>query len=104
MIGLVLVIPFIIGAPTLLIGARRSRDPILRGSLKWIGLCFLCVLAGSIVSGVVQSFGVSLYDLFYSIDALPVDVMIILAAYCLYMSTRFLVPLNRLSVELGGAN
>jgi len=97
--GLVIIIPFITGAPTLLTGARRSRDPILRGSLKWIGLCLLSVLGGSIVSAVVKSFGVSLYDQFYSIYAFPVDLVIILAAYCLYRSTRSLAPINRLSLE-----
>ena len=29
--------PFVIGGPAILIGARRSADPILRGNLKWLG-------------------------------------------------------------------
>jgi hypothetical protein len=91
--------PFVIGAPAMLIAARRSGDSVLRGSLKWFGVFLLMLLLNIIITTVVQQgvLGVSTYDLYYSYQALPGAALIILAAYSLYKSARSLAPTNRLS-------
>jgi hypothetical protein len=93
--------PFVIGAPAMLIGARRSGDLILRGSLKWFGILLLMLLLSIVISTVIEQgiFGVSNYDLYYSYPALPGAVFIILAAYSLYKSARSLAPTNKLALS-----
>jgi hypothetical protein len=56
-------IPFFVGAPALLIGARRSRDLLLRGSLKLFGVFLLLFFVNTVLS-IVGSvvFGVSAYS------------------------------------------
>jgi hypothetical protein len=92
-------IPFIGGAPALLIGARRSMDPLLRGNLKWLGVAFLIlVVVGSAVGAVVSSLlpGISQFDQYYSYPAIPGGIFTLISAYAFYRSTRSLAPINRL--------
>jgi len=97
---LFLLVPAVAGAPALLIGALRSRDPALRSHLKWLGLTlvlfFISVAIGAIAgvssaSGVISSSSPS-----YSLVAIVSDVFYVLAFYTLYRSARALAPINRL--------
>jgi hypothetical protein len=78
-------------------GARRSGDPLLRASLKWIGvvlvLSVLVFVAYAIVSAIP---GISTYEIFYSYPALLVGAVYIMIAYALYKSARSLAPVTRL--------
>jgi hypothetical protein len=92
-------LPFIAGAPALLIGARRSMDPVLRGSLKWLGVAFLLlVVVGSAVGALVTSLlpGLSQFDQYYSYPAIPGGIFTLISAYAFYRSSRSLAPINRL--------
>lgn len=89
--------PFIAGSPALLIGARRSRDLVLRGSLKWLGLALLLLIAVLVEDSIVLSIpGISVFESNYSYPALPGAAMLILISYALYRSARSLAPINRL--------
>ena len=89
--------PFVLGGPALLIGARRSRDPVLRGSLKWLGVVLLIAFVGMLVDDVVGSIpNISLSDFYYSYPALPGAVFSIVGTYAIYRSARSLAPVNRL--------
>jgi hypothetical protein len=90
--------PFIGGGPALLIGARRSKDPVLRGSLKWLGVAFLLlVVVGSLVSSVVSSIpGITQFDQYYSYAAIPSGIIALISAYAFYRSARSLAPTSRL--------
>jgi len=91
-------LPFIFGAPAVLIGAGRSRDPVLRGSLKWFGAVLLLFLFTVLVSFVeLAVIGISTYDSYYSYPALAFAIPAILGAYFLYRSVMSLVPMKRLS-------
>jgi hypothetical protein len=91
-----LVVVALIGAPPMLIGARRSMDPNLRGSLKWFGLSLLFFL-GIILVGVVETrLGLSTYYTTSSYGEIPYAAVLILVAYALYRSIRSLEPINRL--------
>jgi len=93
-------IPFVLGAPAVLIGARRSRDPVLRGSLKWFGAVLLLFLVTVLLSFVeLAVIGISMYDSYYSYPALAFAVPAILGAYFLYRSVMSLVPMKRLSAQ-----
>ena len=86
----------LIGAPPMLIGARRSMDPNLRGSLKWFGLSLLFFL-GIILVGVVETeLNLSTYYTTSSYGEIPYAAVLILVAYALYRSARSLEPINRL--------
>jgi hypothetical protein len=87
---------FIIGGPALLIGARRSRDRTLRGSLKWLGAALVLTVASFVEGTAVISLGVSQFDQFYSYQALPGAIITILIAYALYRSAHSLAPISRL--------
>jgi hypothetical protein len=90
-------LPFIVGAPAILIGARRSKDPVLRGSLKWFGALLLVFLLNALLSFVeLVILNISSYDATYSYPALAFAPGMILGAYCLYRSARSLAPVNRL--------
>ena len=86
------------GAPALLIGARRSRDPLLRESLKWFGVSLLFLQLGILLVGVVEIviLGLSNYYMNFSYGAVPWSVVIVFFGYALYRSARSLAPLNRL--------
>jgi hypothetical protein len=81
----------------IVIGARRSGDPLLRASLKWLGavlvLSVLVFAAYAIASAIPGS---SDYDAFYSYPALLVGAVYIMTAYALYKSARSLAPVTRL--------
>jgi len=86
----------LIGAPPMLIGARRSMDPNLRGSLKWFALSLLFFL-GIILVGVVETkLNLSTYYTTSSYGQIPYAAVLILVAYALYRSIRSLEPINRL--------
>ncbi len=78
-------VPLVVEAPAVLVGSRRSRDPVLRGSLRWFGIFLL-----------VGILGAGTYDVYFSYPALPGAVFFILAAYALYKSARSLAPTSRL--------
>ena len=42
-------LPFIVGGPVVLIAAGRSKDYVLRGSLKWFGVLLLAFLFNALV-------------------------------------------------------
>jgi hypothetical protein len=98
--AILITIPYIGGVPALLTGARRSKDTVLRGSLKWLGVFFLFFLAYlvefSFLSGIL---GISLFNLYYSYLAIPGGIIGIIGAYAIYKSARSLVPLNKLSPD-----
>jgi len=90
-------LPFILGAPAVIIGARRSRDRVLRGSLKWFGAVLALFLANASISFVeLVVLGISSYDSSFSYPALAFAPMTIIASYCLYRSARSLAPINPL--------
>lgn len=95
-------IPYIGGTPALLIGARRSRDPVLRRSLKWLGVFFLFFLGYLLEFGIIQLIipGISQFELYYSYTAIPGGIIGILGAYAIYKSARSLAPINRMSLEV----
>ena len=92
-----ILLPFIIGAPAVLVGARRSMDPVLQGSLRWFGAFLLFFLVTALVSFVeLVVLGISAYDSTYSYPALAFAPPSILAGYALYRSARSLSPMSRL--------
>jgi hypothetical protein len=89
--------PFVVGGSALLIGAKRSGDSVLRGSLKWLGLVLVLVFVNMLVSLVVINIpGVSQFDSTYSYPALPGAAVGIVSAFALYRSAYSLAPINRL--------
>lgn len=92
------VMPFAAGGPALLIAARRSRDPLLRGSLRWLGLVLLMVVVGILESFVISGpqFNISQFNQYYSYPAIPGGIISIVIAYGFYRSARSLAPVNRL--------
>jgi len=82
----------------LVIGARRSRDPLFRRSLKWLGLVLIVVLL-TFVNDTVISFllpNLSTFDFYYSYYALPSGLLSIVYTYFLYRSARSLAPISSL--------
>jgi hypothetical protein len=78
-------------------GARRSRDPLLRASLKWLGVVLVLAVFVFIAYAIVSAIpGVSEFDVFYSYPALLVGAVYIMMAYALYTSARSLAPVTRL--------
>jgi hypothetical protein len=94
--------PFATGGPALLIGARRSRDVVLRQSMKWMGVALLTLIVSLVQSSILSIIpGISPYDAVYSYPALPGAAITIVGVYALYRSARSLAPINRLqAVEL----
>lgn len=88
------------GAPPMLIGARRSMDSYLRGSLKWLGLSLLFFLGVLLVGVVETGLNLSTYYTSYSYGEIPYVAVFILVGYALYKSARSLAPLNRMSPEV----
>jgi hypothetical protein len=89
--------PFIVGGSALLIGAKRSGDSVLRGSLKWLGVVLVLVFVNMLVSLVVSNIpDVSQFDSAYSYPALPGAAIGIVSAYAFYRSAHSLAPINRL--------
>jgi hypothetical protein len=94
--GLLLLV--VIGVPPMLIGARRSMDPILRGSLKWFGLSLLTLLGLLLVTlAEVAANLPSAEPLNYS--QIPYNLVALLFGYALYRSARSLAPINRLQAD-----
>ena len=90
-------LPFIAGGPVVLIAARRSKDPILRGSLKWFGLVLLAFLFNASISFTeLVILNISQYDAGFSYPALAFVPGAVLGAYAVYRSARSLAPINRL--------
>ena len=64
-------LPFIAGGPVLLVAAGRSKDHVLRGSLKWFGVVLLAFLFNALLSFTEMFiFNISQYDASYSYPAL----------------------------------
>jgi hypothetical protein len=86
----------VIGAPPMLIGARRSTSPNLRGTLKWFGLGLLATLGLPLVTiaevlvGVPSTVGPLAYA------QIPYNAVAMLFGYAMYRSVRSLAPINRL--------
>jgi hypothetical protein len=91
-------LPFIAGGPVVIIAAGRSKDHVLRGSLKWFGVVLLAFLFNALISFIEMFlFNISQYDASFSYPALAFVPGAILGAYALYRSARSLAPMNRLS-------
>jgi len=87
----------------LVIGARRSRDPFLQRSLKWLGLCLLVLVLVFVADTLVSSLpGVTIFDFYYSYYALPSGILTIIAAYFLYRSARSLAPMSSFTQSESG--
>jgi nitrogen fixation-related uncharacterized protein len=87
----------IIGAFALWTGVRRSRDPVLRESVKWLGVALLFLLALApifVIENVILGF--SVYYATYSYGVIPWNTVLCLVGYAFYRSARSLAPLNRL--------
>jgi hypothetical protein len=98
--NLFIAIPFVIGGPALLIGAKRSRDPILRGNLKWLGLALVFAVLFAVVDAVgFSTFGLSNFQFFYTYDALPGGVLWILIGLAFYKSARSLSPVSHFPLD-----
>jgi len=94
-LGLLLLV--VIGAPPMLIGARRSMDPNLRGSLKWFALALLSIVGLPLVTFGELEVGLpptSVGPLVYG--QIPYNLVALLFGYLLYRSARSLAPINRL--------
>jgi hypothetical protein len=90
-------LPFIAGGPVVLVAAKRSKDYVLRGSLKWFGVALLAFLFNALVSFTEMFLlNISQYDSSFSYPALASVPGAILGAYALYRSARSLAPMNRL--------
>jgi hypothetical protein len=96
--GLLLLV--IIGAPPMLIGARRSMNPNLRGSLKWFGLGLLVVLGLPLVTVAEVLLGVPSTAGPLTYAQVPYNLVVMLFGYAFYRSVRSLAPINRLSLEV----
>lgn len=83
---------FLIGAPPMLVGARRSKDPNLRGSLKWFGMSLLFFIGVLLVAIIESALGISNSDM----SSIPYAAVLVLVGYSLYRSARSLAPINRL--------
>ena len=90
----------------LAIGARHSRDPFFKRSLKWIALILVMLVAIFADDTIISSLpGVSQYEFYYSYYALPAGVLAAVAGYFLYRSARSLAPISSLAQsELGLAS
>jgi len=97
--NLFIAIPFVIGGPAILIGARRSADPILRGNLKWLGLAVVFSIGLEVVSAVESSLGLSNFQIYYSYAAIPSGLLYILMGYAFYKSARSLAPVTHFPLE-----
>ena len=90
-------LPFIFGAPVVLIGALRSKDYVLRDSLKWFGVLIVFFLFNALISFIeIVILNISQYDSTYSLPALAFVPGSILRAYAIYRSCRSLAPVSRL--------
>jgi len=93
----------VIGAPPMLIGARRSTSPNLRGTLKWFGLGLLATLGLPLVTiaevlvGVPSTVGPLAYA------QIPYNAVAMLFGYAMYRSVRSLAPINRLQANESAA-
>jgi hypothetical protein len=95
-------VAFGISAAALVIGTRRSADPVLKTSLKWLGLVLILFVLSFLVTtieGFILPPTVTQFEFFYSYYVLPSGLVGIASAYCLYRSARSLAPLNRILVE-----
>jgi len=84
----------VIGAPVMLIAARRSKDLNLRKSLKWFALALLFFLGILLVAVLESKLNLSTS----SYGEIPYAAVLILVAYALYRSARSLAPINRLAL------
>ena len=86
----------VIGAPPMLVGARRSMDPNLRGCLKWFGLALVSLIGVLLVSFAELALNMlSAEPLNYS--QIPYNAVVLLFGYFLYRSARSLAPINRIT-------
>jgi hypothetical protein len=92
-------IPFIVGGAGIFVGARRIKDPLLKGNLKWAGFVLLLVVLDTVASIVESLAGLTNYQIYYSLWGLPAFVLTMLAAYCFYKSARSLAPISHFTVE-----
>jgi hypothetical protein len=90
-------VPIIIGTRAIFIGVGRSKDAVLRDSLKWFGVFLLCELAQILVFTAALAGGaldLSHSDLFvyltYSFPSVPSALLVDFGFYALYRSCRSL--------------
>jgi hypothetical protein len=80
-------VPILFGAIYLPAVAFRSRDPTLKRHLRWFGIFVVAFLAASL----------SLGTGFLAQTPAP-TLLYCFSAYCLYLSAKYLVPLNKMSL------
>jgi cell division protein FtsW (lipid II flippase) len=90
-----------LGVAALPLSALRSRDLTLRRHYRWFGMSLVFLLLFVIVVGPAPApdfFGGTGFSSFVIADFEAAFVSMFLAAYCLYRSSRSLVPLNRMTL------
>ena len=97
------IVPIAIGTRALFVGVSRSKDTMLRGSLGWFGVFLLCEMAQILVFTTALAGGaldLSHSDLIvylaYSPPSFPSALLVDLAFYALYRSSKSLAPVRRL--------
>jgi hypothetical protein len=89
---------FGVSGAALVIGGRRSRDPIFRRSLRWMGLVLIMVVAVFVDETLISSLPwVTEFEFYYSAYGLPAGVLSAIAGYFLYRSARSLAPISSLT-------
>ncbi len=96
------IVPIAIGTLALFMGVRRSKDTILRGSLSWFAFFLLCELAqillftAALAGGALDlSHSDLIVYLAYSPPSFLSALLVDLAFYALYRSSRSLVLVRR---------
>ena len=81
----------------LVVGARRSKDMMLRENLKWLGLVLVVIVLIFVVDTSFSFLipGETEFQFYYSYYALPAGLLTILATAFMYKAARSLVPLSR---------
>jgi hypothetical protein len=95
-IGLLLLL--VIGAPPMLIGAKRSMDPILKQSLKWFALSLLTLIGLPLVTLAEVTVNLPAAE-FLNYSQIPYNMVTLLFGYAFYRSARSLAPISRLQTD-----
>lgn len=99
LVNLFIAIPFVLGGPAILIGAKRSGDTMLRGNLKWLGLAVVFGVLFAAADAAETFLGLSNFQFFYTYYALPSGGFWILIGLAFYKSARSLAAVNRLTLD-----
>lgn len=101
---------FVFGPLVLSISAKRSRDSVLRNTLKWISIALALELSQAFAYAIVVFQGIGALNLYnyptlsylwnYSYPSFPSAIIVVFVAYAFYKSARSLEPLDRISPSL----